>query len=220
MQDKRNQVFPEIVSFTLTTFVLLFVSFFRFCGMVILERHLILNYGRQHLRGVHGDAGGPAWEAAVLRGAFVKWGTSFNKCATNKKCCPFIADDIPSVSGGMYSTGKLLSNKGEQSYYHLNVSSMLETWLKKHGHVMAAVFLAYGGSRFNWHVEQAGPILLNMQWLLTFIHSLLVCTDVPNKLVLAVFHFLSDRFVAAALAARAIFFIELISVLRCPPHNS
>ncbi len=47
---------------------------------------------------------------------------------------------------------KLLSNKGENSFYHLNESLILEEWLKNNGHVMVAVFLVFKGSRFNWHV--------------------------------------------------------------------
>jgi hypothetical protein len=114
----------------------------------------------------------------------------------------------------MLAASKLLSNKGENSFYHLNESQLLEKWMQDNGHVMIALFLAWKGSRFNWHVEAAPTYLTNLHWLLTFIHTLLVAVAEPNKLVLAVFDFLSCRICVAGLASRSIFFVELIAPLR------
>jgi hypothetical protein len=68
----------------------------------------------------------------------------------------------------MLAASKLLSNKGENSFYHLNESQLLEKWMQDNGHVMIALFLAWKGSRFNWHVEAAPTYLTNLHWLLTF----------------------------------------------------
>jgi hypothetical protein len=78
------------------------------------------------------------------------------------------------------------------------------------GHVMLALFLAWKGSRFNWHVEAAPTYLTHLHWLLTFFHTLLVAVAVPNKLVLAVFDFLGCRICVAGLASRSIVFVELV----------
>ncbi len=88
--------------------------------------------------------------------------------------------------------------------------------MQDNGHVMIALFLAWKGSCFNWHVEAAPTYLTNLHWLLTFIHTLLVAVAVaePNKLVLAVFDFLSCRICVAGLASRSISVVELIAPLR------
>jgi hypothetical protein len=78
----------------------------------------------------------------------------------------------------------------------------MEQFLKEGGHVLHAVFLAFKGSRFNWHLTAGKAFLLNHAWLLTFMHTLMVCVDKPNRLVLAVFDILSNRYCMAALAAR------------------
>ena len=109
---------------------------------------------------------------------------------------------------------KLLSNKGENSFYHLNESLILEEWMKNNGYVLLAVFLAWKGSRFNWHMEAATTFLVNLDWLLAFMHKLLVAVSDPNRLVLAVFNFLSCKLAVAGLASRSIFFVELVSPLR------
>jgi hypothetical protein len=114
----------------------------------------------------------------------------------------------------MLAASKLLSNKGENSFYHLNESQLLERWMQDNGHVMLALFLAWKGSRFNWHVEGAPTYLTSLHWLLTFLHTFLVAVAVPNKLVLAVFDFLSCRICVAGLASRSIFFVELVAPLR------
>ncbi len=82
----------------------------------------------------------------------------------------------------MLAASKLLSNKGENSFYHLNESQLLEKWMQDNGHVTIALFLAWKGSRFNWHVEAAPTYLTNLHWLLTFIHTLLVAVAERNKL--------------------------------------
>ena len=40
----------------------------------------------------------------------------------------------------MLAASKLLSNKGENSCYHLNESQLLEKWMQDNGHVMIALF--------------------------------------------------------------------------------
>ena len=77
-----------------------------------------------------------------------------------------------------------------------------------------AAFLSYGGSRFFWFLENAARILVNLDLLITFIHTLLVCVKEPNKLVAGVFSFLSCRYTMAALASRSIMFVEFVSVAR------
>ena len=104
--------------------------------------------------------------------------------------------------------------QGEQSYYHLNVSQQFEAWLKRTQFALVASFLSYGGSRFFWFLENAARILVNLELLITFIHTLLVCVLDPNKLVAAVFKFLSCRYTMAALASRSIMFVEFVSVTR------
>ena len=49
---------------------------------------------------------------------------------------------------------------------------------------------------------------------MTFIHTLLVCVKEPNKLVLAVFQFLSCKYTIAAIVSRSILFVEFVSVVR------
>ena len=90
----------------------------------------------------------------------------------------------------------------------------MEQFLKEGGHVLHAVFLAFKGSRFNWHLTAGKAFLLNHAWLLTFMHTLMVCVDKPNRLVLAVFDILSNRYCMAALAARCILDVELISPMQ------
>ena len=114
----------------------------------------------------------------------------------------------------MLSTGKLLSNRGEHSYYHLNVSQQFEAWLQRSQFNLVAAFLAYGGSRFFWFMENAARLLVNADLLMTFLHTLLVCVKEPNKLVQSVFDFLSCKYTLAALASRSIMFIEFVSVAR------
>ena len=57
-------------------------------------------------------------------------------------------------------------------------------------------------------------MLLNMELLLTFVHTLLACVKDPNKLVLSVFETLSCKYTVAALASRSIMFVEFIAVVR------
>ena len=57
-------------------------------------------------------------------------------------------------------------------------------------------------------------MLLNLELLLTFIHTLLACVQEPNKLVLSTFEILSCKFTIAALASRSIMFVEFIAVVR------
>ena len=105
-------------------------------------------------------------------------------------------------------------SKGEHSYYHLNVSQQFEAWLQKSEFALVASFLAYGGSRFFWFLENAPRMLLNLDLLLTFVHTLLACVQEPNKLVLATFETLSCKYTIAALASRSIMFVEFIAVVR------
>ena len=40
----------------------------------------------------------------------------------------------------------------------------MEQFLKEGGHVLHAVFLAFKGSRFNWHLTAGKAFLLNHAW--------------------------------------------------------
>ena len=106
------------------------------------------------------------------------------------------------------------SFQGEQSYYHLNVSQQFEAWLQRTQFSLVAAFLAYGGSRFFWFLENAARLLVNLDFLMTFIHTLLVCVQEPNRLVQGVFEFLSCRYTMAAIASRSIMFVEFVAVAR------
>ena len=75
----------------------------------------------------------------------------------------------------------------------MNVSQQFEAWLQKSEFALVAAFLAYGGSRFFWFLENAPRMILNMGLLLTFVHTLLACVQDPNKLVLSTFDTLSCK---------------------------
>ena len=94
------------------------------------------------------------------------------------------------------------------------MSQQFEAWLKRTQFALVASFLSYGGSRFFWFLENAARILVNLDLLMKFIHTLLVCVKEPNKLVAGVFSFLSCRYTMAALASRSIMFVEFVSVTR------
>jgi hypothetical protein len=190
-----------------------YVVLSRFCAADILWRHFDIARGRQAAQAQTNAA--EASPRDVLHGvkfnwhlaggnrefdnhdafALKSWGfqrmkSHWHKCPRNKNPKPFDADFIPSVSGGMFAGSKLLSNRGDHSFYHLNESTIMEEWMRENGHVLLAVFLAFGGSRFNWHLTAGKAFLLNLVWLLTFMHTLMVCTTKPNRLVVAVFSFL------------------------------
>ena len=114
----------------------------------------------------------------------------------------------------MHTAQKLLSDKGEATTHHLNVSLLLGQWMKDNGHVLLGMFLAWKGSRFNWHMESSSVFLLNLPWLLTFVMKVLVAVNEPNKLVVRTFEFLSCKYTVGALAARAISFLEILAPLR------
>ena len=191
----------------------------RLCGASILIRHLEISAGRMTLGKMSDDDVTELGNDSECRRCLYRWvlqklSSHWHLCAQNKNPTPWKSDSIPSISGGMLAGSKLLSSKGENSFYHLNESQLLEKWMKENGHVMLALFLAWKGSRFNWHVEAAPTYLLNLEWLLTFIYTLLVSVKEPNRLVIAVFNFLSCKISMAGVASRSIFFVELISVLR------
>lgn len=96
----------------------------------------------------------------------------------------------------------------------MNVSQQFEAWLQKSEFALVAAFLAYGGSRFFWFLENAPRIILNMDLLLTFVHTLLACVQDPNKLVLSTFNTLSCKYTVAALASRSIMFVEFVAIIR------
>jgi len=96
----------------------------------------------------------------------------------------------------------------------LNVSQQFEAWLQKSEFALVAAFLAYGGSRFFWFLENAPRMILNMDLLLTFVHTLLACVQDPNKLVLSTFDTLSCKYTVAALASRPMMFVEFVAVVR------
>jgi hypothetical protein len=66
--------------------------------------------------------------------------------ASTTKTLPPTAESMPSVSGGMHAAQKLLSDKGEATTHHLNVSLLLGQWMKDNGHVLLAMFLAWKGT--------------------------------------------------------------------------
>ena len=94
------------------------------------------------------------------------------------------------------------------------MSQQFEAWLQKSDFALVAAFLAYGGSRFFWFLENAPRMILNMDLLLTFVHTLLACVKDPNKLVLSTFDALSCKYTVAALASRSVMFVEFIAVVR------
>ena len=63
-------------------------------------------------------------------------------------------------------------------------------------------------------MENAARLLVNVDLLMTFLHTLLVCVKEPNKLVESVFEFLSCKYTLVALASRSTMFIEFVSVAR------
>ncbi len=94
------------------------------------------------------------------------------------------------------------------------MSQQFEAWLQRTQFSLVAAFLAYGGSRFFWFLENAARLLVNLDFLMTFIHTLLVCVQEPNRLVQGVFEFLSCRYTMAAIASRSIMFVEFVAVAR------
>ena len=94
------------------------------------------------------------------------------------------------------------------------MSQQFEAWLQRTQFSLVAAFLAYGGSRFFWFLENAARLLVNLDFLMTFIRTLLVCVQEPNRLVQGVFEFLSCRYTMAAIASRRVMFVEFVAVAR------
>jgi hypothetical protein len=64
----------------------------------------------------------------------------------------------------------------------------------------------------HWLLEAAEAVNNNSEDLLRYLHELRRCTQKPNKLVACAFEALSDGPVLTAIAARAICFVEVISI--------
>jgi hypothetical protein len=64
----------------------------------------------------------------------------------------------------------------------------------------------------HWLLEAAVAVNNNSENLLRYLHELRRCTQKPNKLVACAFEALSDGPVLSAIAARAIYFVEVISI--------
>jgi hypothetical protein len=201
----------------------------RLCGVGVLGRHFEVAEGRAVAVALRGKPPLPpslgkaenapplhyskAEERVLCRWEFQWMSHHWHKCPRNKDPKPFGASTIPSISNGLYAGSKLLSNRGDHSFYHLNTCTVLEEWMRQNGHVLLAVFLAFKGSRFNWHLKACPAFLLNYEVLLTFMHTLLAAADDPNRLVVAVFDFLSNKYCMAGLAARCVVSVEVIDVM-------
>lgn len=165
------------------------IILFRLCAVDILNRHFDIWEGRMAAK--HGEHARS--DVELLKWGFQRLSHHWHRCPRNKTPAPFDSSTIPSISNGLFAGSKLMSNRGDHSFYHLNTSTVLEGWMEQNGHVLQSVFLAFKGSRFNWHLKACPAFLLNYEVLLTFIHTLLAASDEPNRLVTTVFDFLSNR---------------------------
>ena len=96
--------------------------------------------------------------------------------------------------------------------HHLNEEDILMEFRESKSMKCVVDMPSFQGSRMNWLVEVACAILTNHEVYLDYLHRLRHCTINPNKLVVAAYMGLSDHTVMAALAARAIFNVEIIEV--------
>jgi hypothetical protein len=109
----------------------------RLCAIDILSRHFDIWGGRRKKD--------ESSDESLYRWAWQRMQPRWHKCKHNKNPTPWTAESIPSVSGGMHTAQKLLSDKGEATTHHLNVSLLLGQWMKDNGHVSLAMFLAWKG---------------------------------------------------------------------------
>jgi hypothetical protein len=119
------------------------------------------------------------------------------------------------LSGGMMAVSKLFGPGGDHASYFLNEANTLAEFRRR---VNADETIskmtritAFKGSRQNWFLENAVPILLLHQIMVRTLHQLLVCVAQPNLLVVAALNFLSDHSAVSCLAARAMVSVELIT---------
>lgn len=109
--------------------------------------------------------------------------------------------DMPSASDTLYQTSKLFSSEGEHAAYYLNEARTFEVFARKCG-IKYKPLLSFKGSRQNITVQQATRILFNLNGYLQYFDETRIESD-PNELVLCVWNGLRDRYVLAALHARA-----------------
>lgn len=121
-------------------------------------------------------------------------------------------EDLVSVSSALYALSKLFSGSGDHKRYYLNESDLLKGFVKEMGRTHTGRIPAFKGSRMHWLLEVAVAVNNNSEDLLRYLHELRRCSQKPNKLVACAFEALSNGPVLAAIAARAICFVEVISI--------
>jgi hypothetical protein len=154
----------------------------------------------------------------LLKCGMQRWRVWRTEGVKNPNPAPFHPDDVPSVSGGMMAVSKLFGPGGDHHCYYLNEADILAEF---HEQVDAddtlsklCNILPYKGSRQNWFIENAVPVLLLSQRMVRCLHQLLVCVPIPNDLVVAALRYLSDQSAMGCLAGRAVLSVEFITVNR------
>jgi len=152
---------------------------------------------------------------SLLRYALQKWQTRWTSGPLNPNPAPFHHSSIPTVSGGMMAVSKLFGPGGDHASYFLNEANILAEFRRRVNADNAISKMcritAFKGSRQNWFLENAVPILLLHEMMVQTLHQLLVCVARPNDLVVAALNFLSDHSAVSCLAARAMVSVELIT---------
>jgi hypothetical protein len=118
------------------------------------------------------------------------------------------------ISEVLHAASKLFGDTGDFTSCYLNEGKTLKAWGRQNQCGQKALWKAFKSPRMNWHVERASVLLQNAETCLPFLNQLRVCTKRPNKLVLKVLGGLSCKFTMAALAARTVFFLEIINPMR------
>jgi hypothetical protein len=142
--------------------------------------------------------------------AMLRWG--FNKLQQRQRRRHLRIEELVSVSNALYALSKLFSGSGDHKRYYLNESDLLKGFIEEMGRTHPDRIPAFKGSRMHWLLEAAVAVNNNSEDLLRYLHELRRCTQKPNKLVACAFEALSDGPVLAAIAARAICFVEVISI--------
>ncbi len=124
---------------------------------------------------------------------------------------------MQAVSSVAYSVSKLFGTRGKLKDHHLNDEDILQEFRESKGMQKLMDMPSFQGSRMNWLVKVACTIVANHEVYLDYLHRLRYCTIKPNKLVMTAYEGLSDHTVLAALAARAIYCVEVseVSVFFC-----
>ena len=141
--------------------------------------------------------------------AMLRWG--FNRLQ-RKRRRHLRMDELVPVSSALYALSKLFSGSGDHKRYYLNESDLLKGFVEEMGRTHPERIPAFKGSRMHWLLEAAVAVNNNSEDLLRYLHELRRCTQKPNKLVACAFEALSDGPVLTAIAARAICFVEIISI--------